>query len=120
MVRGPDAQARGIKCRSDGGWQVGGASPPSDPFADATPLALLEAVADQVALSAEMISKIERGIAAPSFSTIEKLAEILEITRGRVLRRRPHRHRRRREDAHPLENSNQAFPFERGSIGQGR
>lgn len=36
-------------------------------------------LAAQVSLSTEMISKIERGIAAPSFTTIEKLSEILEV-----------------------------------------
>lgn len=36
-------------------------------------------LADKVALSTEMISKIERGIASPSFATIEKLSEILDV-----------------------------------------
>lgn len=36
-------------------------------------------LADKVELSTEMISKIERGIAAPSFSTIERLSEILGV-----------------------------------------
>jgi transcriptional regulator with XRE-family HTH domain len=36
-------------------------------------------LAEQVSLSTEMISKIERGVAAPSFATIEKLSEILEV-----------------------------------------
>ncbi len=36
-------------------------------------------LAERVSLSAEMISKIERGIAAPSFATIERLSEILEV-----------------------------------------
>ncbi|KMO21626.1 hypothetical protein SQ03_02860 [Methylobacterium platani JCM 14648] len=37
------------------------------------------ALADQVSLSTEMISKIERGVASPSFANIEKLSEVLEI-----------------------------------------
>lgn len=36
-------------------------------------------LAEKAALSTEMISKIERGIAAPSFSTIENLSDILEV-----------------------------------------
>ena len=36
-------------------------------------------LAEKVSLSTEMISKIERGIAAPSFTTIEKLSEILGV-----------------------------------------
>ncbi|WP_086018838.1 helix-turn-helix domain-containing protein [Sinorhizobium fredii] len=36
-------------------------------------------LAEMVGLSSEMISKIERGIAAPSFSTIERLTEVLEV-----------------------------------------
>ncbi|MCF4126312.1 helix-turn-helix domain-containing protein [Methylobacterium sp. SyP6R] len=36
-------------------------------------------LAEKTALSMEMISKIERGVASPSFSTIEKLAEILNF-----------------------------------------
>lgn len=36
-------------------------------------------LAEKVALSTEMISKIERGIASPSFATIEKLSEILDV-----------------------------------------
>ena len=36
-------------------------------------------LAEAVNLSTEMISKIERGVAAPSFSTIEKLSEILGV-----------------------------------------
>lgn len=36
-------------------------------------------LAEKVELSTEMISKIERGIAAPSFSTIERLSEILGV-----------------------------------------
>ncbi len=37
------------------------------------------ALAERVNLSTEMISKIERGIAAPSFATVEKIADALEI-----------------------------------------
>lgn len=36
-------------------------------------------LAEKVSLSTEMISKIERGVAAPSFINIEKIAAILEI-----------------------------------------
>lgn len=36
-------------------------------------------LAERVELSSEMISKIERGIAAPSFTSIEKLSEVLEL-----------------------------------------
>ncbi|NTF69765.1 helix-turn-helix transcriptional regulator [Agrobacterium rhizogenes] len=36
-------------------------------------------LAGMVGLSPEMISKIERGIAAPSFNSIERLAEMLEV-----------------------------------------
>jgi transcriptional regulator with XRE-family HTH domain len=36
-------------------------------------------LAEKVELSAEMISKIERGIASPSFSTIERLSEVLQV-----------------------------------------
>ncbi len=36
-------------------------------------------LAEAVKLSTEMISKIERGVAAPSFATIEKLSEILGV-----------------------------------------
>lgn len=36
-------------------------------------------LAEMVSLSTEMISKIERGIASPSFATIEKLSAILEV-----------------------------------------
>lgn len=36
-------------------------------------------LAEQASLSTEMVSKIERGIAAPSFTTIEKLSEILDV-----------------------------------------
>ena len=36
-------------------------------------------LAEKVSLSTEMISKIERGAASPSFTTIEKLSEILEV-----------------------------------------
>lgn len=36
-------------------------------------------LAEMVELSSEMISKIERGIAAPSFATVEKLSEVLEV-----------------------------------------
>ncbi|MCH4548070.1 helix-turn-helix domain-containing protein [Rhizobium changzhiense] len=39
-------------------------------------------LAEMVELSSEMISKIERGIAAPSFTTIEKLSEVLELPEG--------------------------------------
>lgn len=38
-----------------------------------------DALAEMVGLSSEMISKIERGIAAPSFATVEKLSEVLEV-----------------------------------------
>lgn len=36
-------------------------------------------LAEMVELSSEMISKIERGIAAPSFTTVERLSEVLEV-----------------------------------------
>jgi len=36
-------------------------------------------LAEKASLSTEMVSKIERGIAAPSFTTIEKLSEILDV-----------------------------------------
>lgn len=36
-------------------------------------------LAEKVELSSEMISKIERGIAAPSFTSIEKLSEVLGL-----------------------------------------
>jgi len=36
-------------------------------------------LAEMAEVSSEMISKIERGIAAPSFSTVEKLSEVLEL-----------------------------------------
>lgn len=36
-------------------------------------------LAERVGVSAEMISKIERGIAAPSFNTVEKLASELGV-----------------------------------------
>jgi transcriptional regulator with XRE-family HTH domain len=36
-------------------------------------------LAERVSLSLEMISKIERGVAAPSFPTIEKLADALGV-----------------------------------------
>lgn len=36
-------------------------------------------LAEMVELSSEMISKIERGIAAPSFATVEKLSEMLDV-----------------------------------------
>src|SRR5690242_9176557 len=36
-------------------------------------------LAENVGLSTEMISKIERGIASPSFTTIEKLADVLDV-----------------------------------------
>jgi transcriptional regulator with XRE-family HTH domain len=39
-----------------------------------------EALAARVGLSAEMISKIERGVAAPSFATVERIAEELDIS----------------------------------------
>lgn len=38
-----------------------------------------EALAEAVGVSTEMISKVERGVAAPSFQTIEKLADVLGI-----------------------------------------
>lgn len=38
-----------------------------------------EALAEAVGVSAEMISKIERGVAAPSFQTIERLADVLGV-----------------------------------------
>jgi len=38
-----------------------------------------DALAEAVGLSSEMISKIERGIATPSFATVEKLSEVLEV-----------------------------------------
>ncbi|WP_449410507.1 helix-turn-helix domain-containing protein [Methylobacterium komagatae] len=36
-------------------------------------------LAERVGLSTEMISKMERGIAAPSMVTIERLADILDV-----------------------------------------
>lgn len=36
-------------------------------------------LAERVGVSTEMISKIERGIAAPSFTTVEKIAEVLGV-----------------------------------------
>ncbi len=36
-------------------------------------------LAEKVELSTEMISKIERGIAAPSFGSIEKLSQVLDV-----------------------------------------
>jgi len=36
-------------------------------------------LAEMVELSSEMISKNKRGIAAPSFTTVEKLSEVLEV-----------------------------------------
>jgi transcriptional regulator with XRE-family HTH domain len=36
-------------------------------------------LAEAVRLSPEMISQIERGVAAPSFATIERLAEVLGV-----------------------------------------
>ena len=36
-------------------------------------------LAARVDLSAEMISKVERGLVAPSFATIEKLAQVLGV-----------------------------------------
>lgn len=36
-------------------------------------------LAEKVSLSTEMISKIERGVAAPSFANIEKLSEVLNV-----------------------------------------
>ena len=36
-------------------------------------------LAERVDLSTEMVSKIERGDAAPSFATVERLAEALEV-----------------------------------------
>lgn len=38
-----------------------------------------DALAEMVGLSSEMISKIERGIAAPSFATVERLSEVLQV-----------------------------------------
>lgn len=38
-----------------------------------------DALAEMVGLSSEMISKIERGIAAPSFATVEKLSDVLQV-----------------------------------------
>jgi transcriptional regulator with XRE-family HTH domain len=38
-----------------------------------------EVLAESVGVSTEMISKIERGIAAPSFQTIEKIADVLGV-----------------------------------------
>ncbi|GJE36356.1 helix-turn-helix domain-containing protein [Methylobacterium persicinum] len=40
------------------------------------------ALAEMVGLSTEMISKMERGAAAPSFATIEVLSEILDLPAG--------------------------------------
>ncbi|AWN48895.1 XRE family transcriptional regulator [Methylobacterium terrae] len=37
------------------------------------------ALADQISLSTEMISKIERGVASPSFANVEKLSEVLNV-----------------------------------------
>ena len=37
-------------------------------------------LAEKVDLSTEMISKIERGNAAPSFATIEKLSQVLDVS----------------------------------------
>lgn len=36
-------------------------------------------LAERVGVSTEMISKVERGIASPSFHTIEKLADVLGV-----------------------------------------
>lgn len=36
-------------------------------------------LAERIGVSTEMVSKMERGIAAPSFSTIEKLADELGV-----------------------------------------
>lgn len=36
-------------------------------------------LAEKASLSTEMVSKIERGIAAPSFTTIERLSAILDV-----------------------------------------
>lgn len=36
-------------------------------------------LAERVGVSTEMISKIERGIASPSFATIESLADVLAV-----------------------------------------
>lgn len=36
-------------------------------------------LAERVALSTEMIGKMERGIAAPSLATIERLSDILDL-----------------------------------------
>ncbi|NIJ56223.1 transcriptional regulator with XRE-family HTH domain [Pseudochelatococcus lubricantis] len=38
-----------------------------------------DALADTVGLSSEMISEIEHGIAAPSFATVERLSEVLQV-----------------------------------------
>ena len=38
-----------------------------------------EQLAEMVELSSEMISKIERGIAAPSFTTVERLSDVLKV-----------------------------------------
>ena len=40
------------------------------------------ALAEAVGVSTEMISKVERGIAAPSFPLIEKLADALGVPEG--------------------------------------
>lgn len=39
-----------------------------------------EQLAEALGLSVEFISNIERGKSAPSFETIEKLAEVLQVT----------------------------------------
>jgi transcriptional regulator with XRE-family HTH domain len=38
-----------------------------------------QGLAERVGVSVEMISKMERGIAAPSFGTLERLAAVLEV-----------------------------------------
>lgn len=38
-----------------------------------------EELADLVSVSAEFISNLERGVNAPSFDTLEKLAEALDV-----------------------------------------
>lgn len=38
-----------------------------------------EELADLVSVSAEFISNLERGVNAPSFGTLEKLAEALDV-----------------------------------------
>jgi transcriptional regulator with XRE-family HTH domain len=38
-----------------------------------------EQLAEKVGVSADFISQVERGINTPSFDTIQKLAEVLEV-----------------------------------------